>query len=135
MPILSSSNFTLLVRTDFADDSQWRALIQAVATESADGFRAYVEAVDDVDFSDAEWRTVRAALTHIRYASVLLVADRIALGSPDFPILVVDALRSRSPFRCIASELWSAENNLNLANMDWEDFTRAADEHGVFRGF
>jgi hypothetical protein len=33
------------------------------------------------------------------------------------------------------SKLWSVENNLNLANMDWMDFHRAAGQDGVFRGF
>ena len=27
------------------------------------------------------------------------------------------------------------ENNLNIANIDWEDFASAVDESGVFRGF
>lgn len=33
-----------------------------------------------------------------------------------------------------AEELWSVENNLSIANMDWDDFVNAAHE-GVFRGF
>lgn len=136
MPTLPSSNFTFLVRTDFTDDAKWQALTQAVATETADGFRAYIEAVDNTEFSDSDWRSLRAAVPRTGYDAVLLfVADPIALGSPDFPILVVDTLRNRSPFRCIASELWGVENNLNIANMDWEEFTRAVDADGVYRGF
>jgi len=27
------------------------------------------------------------------------------------------------------------ENNLNIANMDWEDFAGAAGADGIFRGF
>ncbi|MFC5219718.1 DUF6924 domain-containing protein [Streptomyces coerulescens] len=37
--------------------------------------------------------------------------------------------------RVIAEELWSIENNISLANMDWEEFVDAADDDGVFRGF
>jgi hypothetical protein len=51
--------------------------------------------------------------------------------------LVVDLLDSRDkpPFRCIPSELWGIDNNLDLANRDGEDFASAVDEAGVFRGF
>lgn len=39
------------------------------------------------------------------------------------------------PFRCVPAELWAVENNMNIANMGWEDFASAADEDGVLRGF
>jgi hypothetical protein len=32
-------------------------------------------------------------------------------------------------------QLWSIENNLSGANMDFEDFARAVDNDGVLRGF
>ncbi|WP_373676766.1 DUF6924 domain-containing protein [Streptomyces sp. st170] len=32
------------------------------------------------------------------------------------------------------SELWSVENNISLANMDWEDFENPTD-NSVLRGF
>ena len=76
-----------------------------------------------------------------------MIADSMSLSSPDHPILVVDLsdmflsiaefpeIAGRMPFRCIPSELWSVDNNLNIANMDWEDFAGAAGEDRVFRGF
>jgi hypothetical protein len=58
---------------------------------------------------------------------------------PDHPVLVVDLMdfqgETLEPFRCIPSELWGVENNLNLANMDWADFADATGEDRVFRGF
>jgi hypothetical protein len=30
------------------------------------------------------------------------------------------------------SELWAVENNLNIANMDWQDFAAAVDEDGAY---
>lgn len=44
----------------------------------------------------------------------------------------------RSPVRSLRvalPALASVENNLSLSNLDFDDFTRAADEDGVFRGF
>jgi hypothetical protein len=43
--------------------------------------------------------------------------------------------RSKPPFRCIPAEMWGVENNLNIANMDWEDFADEVDADGIFRGF
>jgi hypothetical protein len=35
----------------------------------------------------------------------------------------------------IPSEIQSIENNLSLANMDFEEFAESADKDGIFRGF
>jgi hypothetical protein len=38
------------------------------------------------------------------------------------------------PFRCVPSQLWAVENNLDLANPDWRDVAGHVDDAGVFRG-
>ncbi|MFF0717196.1 DUF6924 domain-containing protein [Micromonospora sp. NPDC003816] len=38
-------------------------------------------------------------------------------------------------FRVVPSEMWSVQNNLTIANMDWEDFAENVDGDGIFRGF
>lgn len=136
MPILPSSEDSLLVRTDFSDDDGWQAVLSAVETENGDGFRAYVQVVDDPEWDGADWESVRtAALVASERAAVLFVVDRAALAAPR-PVQVVDLSDDRrEPFRCVVDELWSVDNNLNLANMDWEDFSSSAGEDGVFRGF
>lgn len=136
MPALPMSNRSLLVRTDFTSDSDWTRLTDVIASETEDGFRAYFDVVDDPAFRGADWETLRAALPpNVDGASVLFIADAGALGSPGFPILVVDVMRNEPPFRCVAAELVGVDNNLNLSNMDWRDFASAVDEGGVFRGF
>ncbi len=136
MPSLPETNGSLFVRTDFADDSAWGALVRAVSQENEDGFRAYVEFVNDPEFRDADQHSLKAGLQAIHSdAAVLFVADSPALIQPEFPILVVDILEDRQSFRCLARELWSVDNNLNIHNMDWEEFLDATDSYGVFRGF
>jgi hypothetical protein len=133
---LPTSESSLLVRTDFTDDSAWRHLSAQATHENVDGFRAYVEVVDDPAFDEQTWQAVRSAVPrHDSMAAVLFVADHTALSSTDRPILVVSLADDVEPFRCIPSELWGVDNNLNLANMDWDDFSDATDEDGVFRGF
>ncbi|HLF89873.1 MAG TPA: hypothetical protein VI451_13065 [Anaerolineales bacterium] len=38
-------------------------------------------------------------------------------------------------FRAIPSQIQGIENNLSIANMDFEEFADSVDEDGVFRGF
>lgn len=148
MPILPERNCSLLVRTDFSSDDAWQQVAGEATRENEDGFRAYAEPVSDRAFDAASWEAVKAAVpASSDGASVLFIADSTSLSAPDHPILVVDLsdtflpatefpeIAGRTPFRCIPSELWSVDNNLNIANMDWEDFAGPAGEDGVFRGF
>jgi hypothetical protein len=57
-------------------------------------------------------------------------------ATPHNAVLVVDlGDLSHEPFRCVASEIWGVDNNLNIANMDWEEFAGMAESDGVFRRF
>lgn len=145
---------TLLVRTDFADDDAWDQVRDEATREyrpdefQPEGFRAYVEPVSDPQWANATWESVKAAApVDDTGPSVLFIADSITFASPEHPVLVVDLddkilsvtefpeIADRTPFRCIPSELWGVENNLNIGNMDWEEFADAVSDDGVFRGF
>lgn len=133
LPIADNS---LLVRTTFSDKERWEDALSVVLKENEDGFRAYVDVVDDSAWDGVIWEQIRqAALEANDQVSVLFIVDRAAL-EPGYPIMVIDLDEdSRQPFRCIARELWGVENNLNIANMDWEEFAESTDDDGVFRGF
>jgi hypothetical protein len=73
---------------------------------------------------------------------VSFLADEVTLTSADHPVLAVRVLpragddgRDLRPFRVVPAELWSVENNINLANMDWAEFRASTGEDGVYRGF
>jgi hypothetical protein len=138
MPMLPGSDCSLLVRTDFTSDDAWQQVSDEAQRENESGFRAYIEPVSDPAFDRVTWEVVKAAVpANDHGASVLFVADSTTLTLPDHPILVVDLLDAsdKPPFRCIPSELWGIDNNLNIANMGWQEFASAVDEGGVFRGF
>lgn len=122
--------------TSFADEKAWLDALSVVLTENEDGFRAYMEVVDDPAWEIVDWEQLRdAVLAAENQAAVLFVVDHDAL-EPDCPILVVDLDEAlRQPFRFVAREQWGVDNNLNLANMDREDFAESADTDSVFRGF
>lgn len=126
----------MLVRVAEGYDAVWSRLKAVVATENEDGFRAYVEVVDAADWHGVSFDRLRAAVPqHADGASVLFAADQATLASDELPVVVIDLEQGRPEFRCIATELWSVENNLNISNMDWEEFSDSVDPDGVFRGF
>lgn len=132
MPQLPATADAPFVRTNFSNPASWRDLLILVRTKSEDGFLANITIVDDAAFEGAE---PGALAKHAGKHAVLFVADGMTLAHPDRPILCVDPSALQNSFRVIPSELWGVENNLSLANMDWEEFAGAADAGGIFRGF
>ena len=125
-----------LVRTWFGDDTAWESLVAEVETPSEDGFLARLRLVDDAAFEGLDADALKAGKP--AGASVSFLADETTLTGAGHPVLAVwvfDDRPDHEPFRVVAAELWSVENNINLANMDWPDFTRSTDRDGVFRGF
>ncbi|SEC25457.1 hypothetical protein SAMN04490357_1561 [Streptomyces misionensis] len=140
MKSLPQTNSTLLIRTDFSDQAAWQALHTAVATPNEDDFLADVHVVDDSAYRDLTIEQV-ISLAPAGRSSLMIVADKTALTTPEMPLLAVHLPYEDEPeqdheeLRVTAEELWSIENNISLANMDWEEFVEAADDDGVFRGF
>ena len=136
MPGLPSTSDSLLVRTDFTDEDAWNSARTAALAENEEGFRAYVRLVDDRQFDGVGWRELQEQIALLsEQAAVMFIVDGPALGE-GHPIQVVDlGSQARPPFRCVAGELWGVDNNLNIANMDWEEFADAVDPDGVHRGF
>jgi hypothetical protein len=126
----------LVVRTDFSADDAWDALREALFSPSKDGFLANVALVDDRRYEglllDQALGLVPAEYRH----PLLVLADSVTVASIERPLLVVDLRAERGRcVRVVAAKLWSIENNLSDANMDFEEFAGAADDDGVFRGF
>jgi hypothetical protein len=133
---------TLLVRTDFSDEAAWQRLRTVVTTPDEEhGFLASLHIVDDSAYRDLAAEQVVALAP--AEENLLIVADQPALTGTEMPLLALclsgDDGDGGEPgcdeLRVAAQQLWSIENNISLANMDWEEFVAAADDDGVFRGF
>jgi hypothetical protein len=129
-----STNETPFIRTDFSSELVWREIVEAVGRESPDGFRAYISIIDDVGFSGASAEDLAGLAAHAGGHRLLLVADSATMGHIERPILCIDLLEALRTIRVTPGALWSIENNLSLANMDFEDFVEAADNDGIYRG-
>ncbi len=128
----------LALRTDFSDEDTWRAICEAISAPSpGDGFLANVTFVDDRAFEAAAVADlIAAAAAASQYRTFMFVADDVTMHDADHPVLVIDlADQPGRSFRVIPSEMWSVENNLSLANMDFDEFADAVDAAGIFRGF
>nr|WP_226487615.1 hypothetical protein [Streptomyces parvulus] len=103
---------------------------------SRDGFLANVALVDDRRYEGLTPETALGLLPADYRHPLLVIADSVAVASPELPLLVVDLRGDRGRcVRVVAAELWSIENNLSEANMDFEEFAAAVRDDGVFRGF
>lgn len=135
MKKLPAGGGTPLIRTDYSDERAWRDVARAAAMESEDGFRADLAIVDDPAFDgwDAE-ELAQIAVADTNHAC-LFVADAVTMTHEEHPLLCVDLLASEPSFRVVPAELWGVENNLAIANVDYDEFADAVGEDGIFRGF
>jgi hypothetical protein len=128
----------LVLRTDFSDDATWRAVCEASSAPSpGDGFLANLTFVEDRAFEAAAVADLLAAAAAAsQYRTFMFVADGVTMREAEHPVLVIVlADQPGRSFRVIPSEMWSVENNLSLANMDFDEFADAVDAAGIFRGF
>lgn len=136
MPFIlpSGEYLTPLLRTDYARPDRWDTLLASINTPNEDGFKAYVAVLTDPELEGLTDQEIRR-LPRVDDASrFVLVADAVTQAEDEFPILVVDLSDEGLPsFRVTAKCLWSVQNNLSLANMDWEEFSEATDPDGVYR--
>lgn len=125
---------TPAVRTDFSDELAWSHVISAMGAQQGD-FSANISPIDDSSFEGVTPGQASVMAVAAGHAICLLV-DGDALTRPDHAFLVVEAATVEArAFRCVPEQTWSVENNLSLANMDFDDFVRATDATGTFRGF
>ncbi|PAK24311.1 hypothetical protein CJD44_23310 [Streptomyces sp. alain-838] len=132
---LPSTSEALVVRTDFSADGAWDALRAALFSPSKDGFLADVALVDDQRYEGLTPDRALALIPAEYRHPLLVLADAVALTSAEQPLLVVGLRGERGRcVRVVAADLWSIENNVSGANMDFEEFVRAVDDDGVYRG-
>jgi tetratricopeptide (TPR) repeat protein len=122
----------LALRTDFSDEAAWKSLCTTIQDPKAD-FVANVDFISDPEYDGLTADQLPSLVdSSVTFAFII---DRMALTHPEHPVLVIDLHGKHGrTFRVIPSALWAVENNLSIANMDFEEFADAVDENGIFRG-
>jgi hypothetical protein len=127
----------LVLRTDFSDQAAWDRICKMIRKPvGIFRFRANVEFLDDKEYIDLTKDELLGLIPKNYNHNFMVIVDRTAVSLPDHPLLIVDLYESSGKeFRAIPSRVQSIENNLSIANMDFEEFAEAVDRDGVFRGF
>ena len=132
------SGLSLLIRGDFSDLEAWTTVANAaLAPDPVDGFSADLTLVDDPTYDNITVDELAHAIGEPPPFYVFL-CDTQTLSHPDHPILAINLDgedTSNRSVRVVPAAMWSIENNLALANMDFAEFVGAADTDGIFRGF
>ena len=126
----------LVLRTDFSNEAVWekiRALIQKPA--GLFRFRANVEFLSDTDYADITKDQLLELIPRNYNHNFMIIVDQLAISQTDHPLLIVDLYeKSGREFRAVPSQIQGIENNLSIANMDFEEFAESVDQDGIFRG-
>ena len=127
----------LVLRTDFSNQAAWETICRTIREPVGDlNFLVNVEFLDDIEYADISKDQLLELIPRNYNHSFIIVADNTVISHPDYPLLIIDLYeRSGHEFRATPSQVQGIENNLSIANMDFEEFAEAVDEDGVFRGF
>lgn len=128
---------TPLVRTDFTDDLAWNRLVgEASAPQYIEGeeYVVAIEAVSDPALAGLTPETLAADWPEDVYGYVML-ADATSMKPGDPTVLYVDLREDRGrSFRCAADQIATVIDNLEIDNVDFEEFAESVGEDGVLRG-
>ena len=137
MKPLQHTENPLVLRTDFSNQMTWEKICTEIQKPvGMFRFRANVEFLDDTEHAGLTKEHVLERIPKNYNHTFIFIVDRTTVSHPDHPLVVMDLYGgSGHEFRAIPSQIQGIENNLSIANMDFEEFAEAVDEDGVFRGF
>lgn len=125
---------SLAIRTDFTDDAAWDEVRTAITAPIGD-FRAYLAIVDDPRYDGLTVEQLLDLAAQAPNHSFAFLIDHRTVTDPEHPVLVVElSERSGRTFRLVPPAMWEVQNNLSIANSDWEDFADFTDANGVYQG-
>jgi hypothetical protein len=126
-----------VVRTHFGDDAAWQEIVDALtAPVPIIGEAVPLNLIEDREYAGLDAENLLKLLPKGHHTAILLIADERSMREADHPLLAVDPTEGGgASFRMTAAEAWGPISNLQIANMDWEDFADSVDEDGVYRGF
>lgn len=147
----------LVIRADYCDGASWQAVVRELTQPWGERgqFEAQVHLVDGPVWADATPNEIVAAVKRDENLSVVFVADRVTMQSPDYALLACDVwaedeedldpmycqelIDNPAPreFRTAPGAVHEVHGNLSIANMNFEEFAEGAsvDAEGVLRSW
>ena len=132
---LPDTKDVLVVRTDYTNDMRWNKVRHLIRfPTNPGGYKAFVEFLEDDHCSEVKANWFLDKNEKYEHLFIFLV-DSLTIYNREHPLLCVDLYeKPGQSFRVVASALWEVENNLTIANTDWEELQFSLDEDGVYRG-
>ncbi len=132
----TNADDALVIRTDFSNDVTWNNTCDKIKRPSKDyGFVAYVKFLSDNKLRSLDKEQVITNLPKNYNQLFVFIYDSISSSHKDNIILCVDLYGpSHRAFRVKPKDIWIIENNLSIANAEFDDFARDVDSNNIFRG-
>ena len=143
-----------VIRTDFSSESGWtkvHELIAAPQKEAGMEFYAHVRYVNDEKYRNKEPHDLVVSLPDDYPEMFCFIVDRECIENQEHPVLVVGFYPSdnesfaqqprdtpsagMATFRALPAQIQGIQNNLSIANMDFEEFANSVADDDIFRGF
>jgi hypothetical protein len=124
---LPETDYSPLLRTDFADDEAWQALLDEIGDD-------WLTVMADAGHQGLSVRELVALVPGGSHYPVLAVADAVTFSSAERSLLLIDV--SEEPgrtFRVAADAFQSVIGNLAIQNQSFDDYLHSLDESGVYR--
>jgi hypothetical protein len=151
----------LLIRTDYSDDAAWAAVRGLLSQPDDEGFTASLTYVEGAAYDGLTPEALRAMAAEGPDITYVVVADRVTMTDPEHSLLLIDVYDydededesdeddeddeddldadpddgPAPTFRAVPDRIATITANLEIANMDFEEFADSVDGDGVFRGF
>ena len=137
MKQLPETQNPLMIRTDFSNQEVWESICAAVSRPAGEmDLLANVEFLSDESYKNVDKQQLLKLFLADYEHNFFIIVDQIAVLKTGNPLLVVDLYDEPGrEFRAVPEAIQSIENNLSLANMDFEEFANCLDEDGIFRDF
>ncbi|MFB6393695.1 DUF6924 domain-containing protein [Polymorphospora lycopeni] len=125
---------SLVLRTDFADDTAWHALQEQIGLLDRHPHATFVSDAAYAGISVQAIVDLDAAARDDDKLTYLFLADTITMTDDENPLLAVDTYDEpgrtfRLPVRWYAD----VSTNLSIGNVDFADLAGATDEAGTYR--
>lgn len=138
MKTIPETENPLVLRTDFSNQKVWDSICAAIRKPAGlFRFRANMDFLDDRKYSSMTTAQILAQIPPKYNHPFIMIVDQITVTHEENPLLVINLLDDaiENEFRTLPSQVQGIENNLSIANMDFEEFSESVDEDGIFRGF
>ncbi|MBG6103867.1 hypothetical protein IW249_004281 [Micromonospora vinacea] len=127
---------SLVLRTDFTDDTAWEAVKAALRTSEGEDSATFVSDPKYMGVSLHELVDADNAASYEDRLTYLFLADATTMTDVERPLLALDlADEPGRTFRVPPRWYADVSTNLTIANMDFAEFANTMDRSDTYRGF